>query len=143
MLSHCAQMCRGDINICRTADGKKIRVGEGGTGTVYKAVMHGCDEVALKLIKTREASQAEHVRRQREVSPSSQIVFPWLSGCTLGSCAPDTVHVLCQVMILRLLRHKHIVQFYGACLAPDSFFIVTELMTGVPRVFAQQGGFML
>lgn len=37
-----------------------------------------------------------------------------------------------QVAMLRSLRHRNIVQFYGACLEPDCFFIVTELMHGVP-----------
>ena len=32
--------------------------------------------------------------------------------------------------MLRSLRHRNIVQFYGACLEPDCFFIVTELMHG-------------
>ena len=37
-----------------------------------------------------------------------------------------------QVAMLRSLRHRNIVQFYGACLEPDCFFIVTELMHGEP-----------
>ena len=32
--------------------------------------------------------------------------------------------------MLHALRHRNIVQFYGACLEPDCFFIATELMTG-------------
>ena len=28
------------------------------------------------------------------------------------------------------MRHRNIVQFYGACLEPDCFFIVTELLAG-------------
>lgn len=35
--------------------------------------------------------------------------------------------------MLRSLRHRNIVQFYGACLQPDCFFIVTELMHGAPH----------
>lgn len=35
-----------------------------------------------------------------------------------------------EVSTLRMLRHRNIVQFYGACLEPDCFFIVTELMQG-------------
>ena len=35
-----------------------------------------------------------------------------------------------EVALLRTLRHRNIVQFYGACLEPDCFFIVTELMQG-------------
>jgi hypothetical protein len=36
---------------CRTAEGRKCRLGEGGFGIVYKAVMNGVDEVAVKLVK--------------------------------------------------------------------------------------------
>ena len=35
-------------------------------------------------------------------------------------------------MTLRLLRHRNIVQFYGASLEPDCLFIVTELLSGPP-----------
>jgi hypothetical protein len=38
---------------CRTAEGRKCRLGEGGFGVVYKAVMNGVDEVAVKLVKVR------------------------------------------------------------------------------------------
>jgi hypothetical protein len=38
---------------CRTAEGRKCRLGEGGFGIVYKAVMNGVDEVAVKLVKVR------------------------------------------------------------------------------------------
>ncbi len=40
-----------DIAICRNGEGKKCRLGEGGFGVVYKAVMNGVDEVAVKLVK--------------------------------------------------------------------------------------------
>lgn len=39
--------------ICRTPEGRKCRLGEGGFGVVYKAVMNGVDEVAVKLVKVR------------------------------------------------------------------------------------------
>lgn len=35
-----------------------------------------------------------------------------------------------QVLMLHAIRHKNIVQFYGACLEPECYFIVTELMAG-------------
>ena len=45
--------------------------------------------------------------------------------------AECTLRLVCeQVAMLRSLRHRNIVQFYGACLEPDCFFIVTELMHG-------------
>ena len=59
--------CRDDITIARSAQGKKMRIGEGGTGTVYKALMHSCDEVAVKVVRTaqptlQEASEFHKVR---------------------------------------------------------------------------------
>jgi hypothetical protein len=42
-----------DIAICRTPDGRKCRLGEGGFGVVYKAMMNNVDEVAVKLAKVR------------------------------------------------------------------------------------------
>ena len=58
---------RDDITIARSAQGKKMRIGEGGTGTVYKALMHSCDEVAVKVVRTsqptlQEASDFHKVR---------------------------------------------------------------------------------
>ena len=41
--------------------------------------------------------------------------------------------------MLRMLRHRNVVQFYGACLEPDCFFIVTELMDGVPITRVLEG----
>jgi hypothetical protein len=43
---------------CRTAEGRKCRLGEGGFGVVYKAVMNGVDEVAVKLVKVRTAADS-------------------------------------------------------------------------------------
>ena len=40
-----------------------------------------------------------------------------------------------EVTLLRTLRHRNVVQFYGACLEPDCFFIVTELMQGACSTF--------
>lgn len=40
-----------DIEVCRTPKGRKCRLGEGGFGVVYKALMNGVDEVAVKLVK--------------------------------------------------------------------------------------------
>ena len=58
---------REDVAICRNAAGKKIRIGEGGSGAVYKALMHGCDEVAVKLVKTHGATRSEEVQFHKEV----------------------------------------------------------------------------
>ena len=48
---HGLLMKKSDIEICRNAEGKKCRLGEGGFGVVYKAIMNGVDEVAIKLVK--------------------------------------------------------------------------------------------
>ena len=50
---------RDDITIARSAQGKKMRIGEGGTGTVYKALMHSCDEVAVKVVRTAQPTLEE------------------------------------------------------------------------------------
>ncbi|GMH35458.1 hypothetical protein BSKO_03326 [Bryopsis sp. KO-2023] len=89
-----------DIKICRNAEGKKCRLGEGGFGMVYKAVMNNVDEVAVKVVKTEKPS------------PKELDLF------------------LKEVQTLSSLHHRNIVQFYGACLEPGSMFFVTELMRG-------------
>ncbi|KAK9862458.1 hypothetical protein WJX84_000371, partial [Apatococcus fuscideae] len=89
-----------DIRIMRNAEGKKCRLGEGGFGVVYKAVMNGVDEVAVKLVKADTPTPQEMSAFRKEVR------------------------------VLRQLHHRNIVQFYGACLEPGSMFFVTELMKG-------------
>ena len=61
--------CRHDVRIARTAEGKRIRIGEGGNSVVYKAIMHDCDEVALKLIRVARPSPAEQQLFEQEVRP--------------------------------------------------------------------------
>ena len=60
-------MGRDDIRICRTAEGKKCRLGEGGFGIVYKALMNGVDEVAVKLVKADKPSAKEMALFHKEV----------------------------------------------------------------------------
>lgn len=52
----CLSMCVCGLLLCRTAEGRKCRLGEGGFGVVYKAVMNGVDEVAVKLVKVRPSA---------------------------------------------------------------------------------------
>lgn len=89
-----------DIEICRNAEGKKYRLGEGGFGMVYKALMNNVDEVAVKVVKTDK--------------PTTKELNLFLT----------------EVRTLSQLHHRNIVQFYGACLELSSMFFVTELMRG-------------
>ena len=63
----CSAGCREDIRICRTAEGKKCRLGEGGFGVVYKALMNNVDEVAVKLVKADKPSVKEMALFHKEV----------------------------------------------------------------------------
>ena len=63
--------CRDDISICRNAEGKKCRLGEGGFGVVYKALMNGCDEVAVKLVKADKPSPKDMILFHKEVRHAS------------------------------------------------------------------------
>ena len=58
---------RNDIQIARTPNGKKMRIGEGSSGTVYKALMHGCDEVAVKLVKAAVPTEKDRESFHKEV----------------------------------------------------------------------------
>ena len=55
------------MRIARTSEGKRIRIGEGGNSVVYKAIMHEYDEVALKLVRMAQPSQAELQLFEKEV----------------------------------------------------------------------------
>ncbi len=66
--------CRDDISICRNAEGKKCRLGEGGFGVVYKALMNGCDEVAVKLVKADKPSPKDMILFHKEVRHGCSLV---------------------------------------------------------------------
>lgn len=76
---------RDEVKIARSAQNKKMRIGEGGSGTVYKALMHGCDEVAVKVVRTAQPAPDEALAFQKEVGP---LLLPgWvgmLSACKLA-----------------------------------------------------------
>ena len=63
------------MRIARTPEGKRIRIGEGGNSVVYKAVMHNYDEVALKLVRMTQPSQAELQLFEKEVSCAACLLF--------------------------------------------------------------------
>ncbi|KAL4424682.1 hypothetical protein ABPG77_004489 [Micractinium sp. CCAP 211/92] len=93
-------LTQSDIVICKDPQGRDWRLGEGGFGVVFKGLMNGVDEVAVKRIKAEAPTDAELAAFHREVQ------------------------------VLASLRHRNLVQFYGACLEPGSLMIVTELMKG-------------
>ena len=76
---------RDEIKIARSDQGKKMRIGEGGSGTVYKALMHGCDEVAVKVVRTAQPAPEEAAAFQKEVRFHCQPVL-----CTSADPALNT-----------------------------------------------------
>ncbi|KAK9804979.1 hypothetical protein WJX73_006746 [Symbiochloris irregularis] len=90
----------GDLTICKTRSGRKRRLGVGSSSIVYRALMHGCEEVALKVIPTHGSTQQQEAQHQAEMER------------------------------LRMLRHKHIVTYYGAAVTRTCFYIVAEIMAG-------------
>lgn len=86
----------GDVQICHRPDGSKWHLGRGGFGEVFKGVIDGVDEVAVKLIKISSPVAVEQFKQ--------------------------------EINTISMLRHRHIIQFYGACVQPTCLYMVTELM---------------
>ena len=80
--------CREDISICRTSENKKCRLGEGGFGVVYKALMNGVDEVAVKLVKADKPTNKELTLFHKEVG-HSVCVGVNDGGLGLGFCGAE------------------------------------------------------
>ena len=75
------------MRIARTPDGKRIRIGEGGNSVVYKAIMHNYDEVALKLVRMAQPSQAELQLFEMEVSAALRAQrVQWLCSMPVVWC---------------------------------------------------------
>lgn len=87
-----------DVNICKKPDGMLWRLGKGGFGEVFKGLKDGVDEVAVKRVRFLSSSPSMIAQFKQEID-----------------------------MISRL-RHRHILQFYGACIQPTCLYMVTELM---------------
>ena len=87
-----------DVLISKKSDGTPWRLGKGGFGEVFKGLKDGVDEVAVKRIRLLSASPTMIEQFKQEID-----------------------------MISRL-RHRHILQFYGACVQPNCLYMVTELM---------------
>ena len=69
---------RNDLSIARSESGKKMRIGEGSTGVVYKAFMHG-DEVAVKIVRAANPGRKELLVFKKEVR-----LLAMLSSCEHG-----------------------------------------------------------
>ncbi|KAL4437441.1 hypothetical protein ABPG75_004580 [Micractinium tetrahymenae] len=95
------QISPSEIQIVKRPDGSDWSLGSGGFGKVYKALRHGVQPVAVKVLLTaldmRQMAMAEFRR---------------------------------EVAILRACRDVNIVQFIGAHLGPDQTMLVTEYLEG-------------
>eukprot|EP00210_Caulerpa_lentillifera_P007764 g7409.t1 len=89
-----------DVTLCVSPGGGRQCLGEGGFGAVYKALMNNVDEVAVKMVRAQNPTV-----QQRQ-------------------------SFLQEIRVLSSLRHRNIVQFYGARIRPDCTFFVTEMMKG-------------
>lgn len=87
-----------DVALCRKADSSLFRLGKGGFGEVFKGLRDSVDEVAVKIIRLHDST------------PSAIDQFK------------------AEIDLISKLRHRNIVQFYGACIQPTNLYMVTELM---------------
>ena len=76
--------------IARTESGKKMRIGEGSTGVVYKAFMHG-DEVAVKVLRAAQPGRRELLYFKKEVRSCDTCQWQWTSSKLMH--ADHIVHV--------------------------------------------------
>ena len=88
-----------DVEICKEANGKLCLLGRGGCGQVYRGLKDRVDDVAVKVIRLQGTDSRSAVAQFKQ-----------------------EIDMICK------LRHRHIVQFYGACVQPSCLFMVTELM---------------
>ena len=92
------ELLPSDVNICKHPDGTPWRLGKGGFGEVFKGLKDGVDEVAVKRIR-------------------------------ILSSSPNMINQFKQeIDMISRLRHRHILQFYGACIQTKCLYMVTELM---------------
>lgn len=92
------ELLPSDVEVCLKADGAYWRLGKGGFGEVFKGIKDGLDEVAIKVIQIQSSGLVAITQFKQEIDMISK------------------------------LRHRHIIQFYGACIQPNSLYMVTELM---------------
>lgn len=100
-----------DVQICKKMDGELWLLGKGGCGQVYRGLKDGVDDVAVKVIR--------------------------LQGCEPHSAVSQ---FKLEIDTISRLRHRHVLQFYGACIQPSCLFMVTELMdTDLFSALREQG----
>lgn len=88
-----------EVSLCKKGDGSLWSLGSGGFGEVFKGQRDGVDEVAVKRMK-------------------------------ITNCTPSVIaQFKTEIDLISKLRHRHIVQFYGACVQPPNLSMVTELMS--------------
>ena len=95
------ELLPSDVEICKKSDKQLWILGRGGCGEVYRGLKDRVDDVAVKVI-----------RLQVSVGDSGAAVAQFKK----------------EIDIISKLRHRHILQFYGACIQPSCLFMVTELM---------------
>ncbi|PRW33901.1 serine threonine- kinase [Chlorella sorokiniana] len=92
-----------DIQIMKRPDGSLWRLGAGGFGTVFKALLHGVQPVAVKVLGGSAAP---------------------------GSKDMSDAEWEHEIAVLRACRHMHVVQFLGVCFQEGRLLLVTEHLEG-------------
>lgn len=92
-----------DIQIMKRPDGSLWRLGAGGFGTVFKALLHGVQPVAVKVLGGSSAP---------------------------GSKDMSDAEWEHEIAVLRACRHTHVVQFQGVCFQEGRILLITEHLEG-------------
>ncbi|PRW39362.1 serine threonine- kinase [Chlorella sorokiniana] len=95
------QITPEEIEICKRPDGSDWELGTGGFGKVYKALRHGAQPVAVKVL----AAVGDRYQSQEEA-------------------------FVREIALLRACRDPNVVAFLGACIQTDRTMLVTEYCDG-------------